>query len=207
MSTVMSPSTQQNHSPGLATLVKDLARDLVGEGGNILDLGPPASGAARAFLNLKCKCHVEDLVEYLEQVSRDDPAANQKLNDHLLPKPEGLKFDLVLGWDIFSFLAFDTIASLMARLSPHFKQGTVLYILAYTDTTAPIKPKRFKMLEDFSCRTAGDAYRVNAIKPHSGAELLEYMQEFSLRGKLIESETMADNITEVLLTFDPSLSQ
>lgn len=193
----------QHRSLGLATVVKEL----LSEGCNILDLGPLCSGTTESFLRLGCTCYVEDLIEYLESLSSDGQDAIQKLGDHLLPKPESLKFDVVLCWDLLNFLRLDTIAFLMEKLSPHFKSGTVLHAMRYVGPQ-PARPKRFKLLSDFTYQILGDAYRVQiAATSHSTAALLKHMRQFSLRNTLINQEGMSQHIAELLLEFDARGSQ
>lgn len=85
-----------HHSLALATVINKM----VAEGSTILDLGSMSTGTTGAFLNLRCKCYVEDLNEYIDELHMNGGDPIQHLEQHLIKKPDNLKFDFVLCWDV-----------------------------------------------------------------------------------------------------------
>ncbi|MFV8781279.1 hypothetical protein ACNKU7_02545 [Microbulbifer sp. SA54] len=193
----------QHRSFGLAALTTEMVKS----GDRILDLGPLSSGTTQAFLQLNCQCHIEDLIEYLaENQSAEDPLA--ALEDHLLPKPAGLKFDVILCWDILNFLELDVIRHLVRLLQPHLKQGTILHTMRYTGRNQPRKPRRFRLLDNFCYEYIDDPeYPTVPSKGHSTVTLLKCMDRFSLFNSLMKREGMDQNVTEHFLEYDSVTSR
>ncbi|WP_226701889.1 hypothetical protein [Microbulbifer elongatus] len=193
----------QHRSFGLAALTTEMVKS----GDRILDLGPLSSGTTQAFLGLNCQCHIEDLVEYLaDNQHSDDPL--QALEDHLLPKPANLKFDVILCWDLLNFLELDVIQHLIRLLQPHLKQGTILHTMRYTGRNQPHKPRRFRLQENFCFEYVDDpSYPEVASKGHSTVTLLKCMDRFSLFNSLMKREGMDQNVTEHFLEYDSTTSR
>ncbi|WP_105103051.1 hypothetical protein [Microbulbifer pacificus] len=193
----------QHRSFGLAALTTEMVKS----GDRILDLGPLSSGTTQAFLGLNCQCHIEDLVEYLaENQHADDPLA--ALEEHLIPKPASLKFDVILCWDLLNFLDLDVIQHLIHLLEPHLKQGTILHTMRYTGRNQPHKPRRFRLLDNFCFEYVDDpSYPEVASKGHSTVTLLKCMDRFSLFNSLMKREGMDQNVTEHFLEYDSVTSR
>ncbi|WOX06843.1 class I SAM-dependent methyltransferase [Microbulbifer pacificus] len=193
----------QHRSFGLAALTTEMVKS----GDRILDLGPLSSGTTQAFLRLNCQCHIEDLVEYLsENQNCGDPL--KALEEHLLPKPANLKFDVILCWDLLNFLDLDVIQHLIRLLQPHLKQGTILHTMRYTGRQQPHKPRRFRLLENFCFEYVDDpSYPEVASKGHSTVTLLKCMDRFSLFNSLMKREGMDQNVTEHFLEYESVTSR
>lgn len=193
----------QHRSFGLAALTTEMVKS----GDRILDLGPLSSGTTQAFLGLNCQCHIEDLVEYLtDSQHASDPLA--ALEEHLLPKPANLKFDVILCWDLLNFLELDVIQHLIRLLEPHLKQGTILHTMRYTGRNQPHKPRRFRLLDNFCFEYVDDPdYPQVSSKGHSTVTLLKCMDRFSLFNSLMKREGMDQNVTEHFLEYDSVASR
>jgi len=193
----------QHRSFGLAALTTEMVKS----GDRILDLGPLSSGTTQAFLQLNCQCHIEDLVEYLaDNQYSDDPLA--ALEEHLLPKPTDLKFDVILCWDLLNFLDLEVIEHLITLLKPHLKQGTILHTMRYTGRNQPQKPRRFRLRENFCFEYVDDPeYPQVASKGHSTVTLLKCMDRFSLFNSLMKREGMDQNVTEHFLEYESVASR
>lgn len=192
-----------HRSFGLATLVSEM----INTGDRILDLGPMSSGTTEAFLKRNCQCHIEDLVEYLsDNQGSHDPL--EALEQHLIPKPKSLKYDVILCWDILNFLSLEVIEHLMNLLAPHLKQGTILHTMRYTGSNQPNKPRRFRLGDDFCYEyIEDDSYPQVASKGHSTVTLLKRMHRFSLFNSLMKREGMDKNVTEHFLEYDSQTSR
>ncbi|QIL90163.1 hypothetical protein ACONUD_19075 [Microbulbifer harenosus] len=193
----------QHRSFGLAALTTEMVKS----GDRILDLGPLSSGTTQAFLGLNCQCHIEDLVEYLadSQFASDPLVA---LEEHLLPKPASLKFDVILCWDLLNFLDLEVIQHLIRLLEPHLKQGTILHTMRYTGRHQPQKPRRFRLLDNFCFEYVDDPdYPQVPSRGHSTVTLLKCMDRFSLFNSLMKREGMDQNVTEHFLEYDSVVSR
>lgn len=193
----------QHRSFGLAALTTEMVKS----GDKILDLGPLSSGTTQAFLGLNCQCHIEDLVEYItDNQYSDDPIG--ALEQHLIPKPAGLKFDAILCWDLLNFLDLKVIEHLIRLLKPHLKQGTILHTMRYTGRNQPTKPRRFRLLDNFCFEYVDDPnYPEVPSKGHSTVTLLKCMDRFSLFNSLMKREGMDQNVTEHFLEYDSIASR
>lgn len=192
----------QHRSLGLA----ELTRDMVKSGDKVLDLGPLSCGTTQAFLSKNCQCYIEDLIEYLEELSPDDDPKTA-LKNHLLTKPATVKFDVVLCWDILNFLDLDVIEYLFELLSPHLKQGTIVHAMRYAGGTLPGKPRRFRLLHDFNFEFSEDqSYPQIHCRAHTTMTLLKSMKRFSLFNSLMKREGMHNQLSEYFLEYDSPVS-
>ena len=188
----------QHHSFGLAALNKEIIQP----GYRILDLGPLAVGTTQAFLQMNCPCYIEDLIEFFtdNQQSSDFKAA---LQDHLLAKPEKIKFDVVLCWDLLNFLSADLITHLIELLQPNLKAGTLLHAMIYTGSKAPQRPAKFKLLQDFTYETADDPdYPCVPYQGHSTVTLMQSLGRFNLSNSLVQRQGMRKDLIEYFFEYD-----
>ena len=187
-----------HHSLALATVINEM----VAESSTILDLGSMSTGTTGAFLKLRCKCYVEDLNEYIDelQLSGGDPI--EHLEQHLIKKPENLKFDVVLCWDVLNYLSPKVLEFLMKQLTPYFKEGTILHTMRYVGNTMPVKPGKFRVEKglNFELVQDSDTPRVPS-SVLSTASLLKHMGTFTMRKTLINQAGMQSDITEHLLEY------
>jgi len=188
----------QHHSFGLAAL----NQEIVQPGYRILDLGPLAVGSTQAFLQMNCPCYIEDLIEFFadNQHAGDLKAA---LQEHLIAKPEKIKFDVVLCWDLLNFLSAELIAYLVELLQPNLKPGTLLHAMIYTGAQAPQRPAKFKLLRDFTYETADDPEYPNvAYQGHSTVTLMQSLGRFNLSNSLVKRQGMRKDLFEYFFEYD-----
>ena len=193
----------QHLSLGLA----ELTRDMVKNGDKILDLGPLTCGTTQAFLSKNCHCYIEDLIDYLSGLK---PGEDEKkaLAYHMIPKPDHIKFDVILCWDILNFLDLDVIEYLFSLLEPHLKPGTIVHTMRYTGNHAPNKPKRFRLLQDFNFECQDDAsYPQLTCRSHSTMTLLKSMRRFSLFNTVMQKQGMDNHVSEHFFEYDSSVSR
>ncbi|SHF63213.1 hypothetical protein SAMN04487965_2437 [Microbulbifer donghaiensis] len=188
----------QHHSFGLAAL----NQEIIQPGYRILDLGPLAVGSTQAFLQMNCPCYIEDLIEFFadNQQSSDLKAA---LKSHLVSKPEKIKFDVILCWDLLNFLTPELISYLIELLRPNLKRGTLLHAMIYTGATAPKRPAKFKLLRDFTYETADDPeYPCVAYQGHSTVALMQSLGRFNLSNSLVKRQGMRKDLFEYFFEYD-----
>ncbi len=171
----------------------------------ILDLGATQTGSTNVFLKLRCNCYVEDLNEFLEEVSPSDPDRFQKLKDHLLPKSSQLKFDYILCWDLLNYLDSELQAFLFEQLKPHFKTGTLLHCMRYTNDTMPATPGHFKIHQDLKFTM----YEVdsNETPNISTIKMQKIMGDFSLQSSIMNQHGMKKDITDFIFVYGKASTQ
>ena len=186
--------------------LSELTRNMLKSGDCILDLGPSTCGTTQSFLDLNCQCFIEDMIDYFHLLENgDDPI--DALNRHLLPKPESIKFDIVLCWDILNFLSPDTLHYLIEKLSPNLKPGTIIHMMRYTGSQPPAKPQRFQMLEDFHFECSEDHTYPNAqAHRYTTIALMGSMPGFTLFHSVMQRQGMSNNVTEHFMEYQSSAS-
>lgn len=188
----------QHHSFGLAAL----NQEIIQPGYRILDLGPLAVGSTQAFLQMNCPCYIEDLVEFFAE-NPQSPDMKSALKGHLIAKPEKIKFDVILCWDLLNFLSAEMIAYLIELLQPNLKPGTLLHAMIYTGAKAPRRPAKFKLLQDFTYETADDPnYPSVAYQGHSTVALMQSLGRFNLSNSLVQRQGMRKDLIEYFFEYD-----
>lgn len=117
----------------------------------VLDLGSPTKDNVAFFSGNSCKFYVEDLHRFFI-APRDAKKALRKADDdgtpeiaEILSHDDGARFDLILGWDLFSYLDRPTIESLMSRTSRCCHADTLLFLTIPTVAMIPSQPGRITM--------------------------------------------------------------
>ncbi|MEX2963626.1 hypothetical protein [Microbulbifer sp. TYP-18] len=188
----------QHHSFGLAAL----SQEIIQPGYRILDLGPLSVGTTQAFLQRNCPCYIEDLIEFFAD-NQQAPDLKKALAGHLVPKPEKIKLDVILCWDLLNFLNKELIAYLLELLAPNLKRGTLLHAMMYTGANAPARPARFRLLRDFTYETADDpGYPKVVYQKHATVTLMESLGRFSLSNSLVQRQGMRKDMIEYFFEYE-----
>ncbi|PHS20600.1 MAG: hypothetical protein COA86_01240 [Kangiella sp.] len=187
-----------HYSSALASLVEEISHGK----SIILDLGSTETGSTKVFLDLRCNCYVEDLNELLQELSSDNPSRFDLLEAHLLDKPDGLKFDYVLCWDLLNYIDKDLQTHLFNLLAPHFKEGTLLHTMRYTRENMPSSPGQFRIRKDLNFSMGEDLSNEMIKAPIlSTIQLLKNMGDFTLRSTIMNQQGMRKDITEYLFDY------
>ena len=142
------PTDLEFNSPSVGIL----AQRFIGPGKcQVLDLGAPTRDNVAFFSDNACKFYVEDLRRFYiapldarKSLRTQDDEAGPDIAD-ILSHDDGARFDLVLGWDLFSYLDRATIEALMARISRCCRAGTLLFLTVPTVAMIPSQPTRITM--------------------------------------------------------------
>ena len=134
------------NSPGLRLLTEKLSSPGKHD---VLDLGAPRDANVQYFREFSCRLHLEDVYRELQ----DFPQAGgpeedlQKLTERrsevlsrALVCGADLKFDVVMGWDLFNYLCPEAIGGLMERVSRHCRPGTLLFLIMSTHSSIGAQP-------------------------------------------------------------------
>jgi hypothetical protein len=136
-----------HRSMGLHALVEELREDSTYF---ILDLGRAVAANIEFWSRFGCKLYVEDFYDSLPAPS-EDPAEVEPwpsaFLESLLPFPVQTRFDVVLCWDILSYLSYEQASSLLAYLARFSKPGTLLLALFWVGSQIPRHPVTFKIVD------------------------------------------------------------
>ncbi|MFA0810066.1 hypothetical protein [Microbulbifer epialgicus] len=194
----------QHHSFGIAALVDEVIQP----GGKVLDLGCLSFGTTQTFLELSCQTFIEDLRSLLlDTCSFDAQTRATRLSEHLTRKPQRIKIDVVLCWDLFNFMEPELITQLIEEIRPHLKPGTIFHTMLYTGTM-PKAPADFKRLSGFTFNS--EALALKEPLPtyrYSSLNLMKTMGNFSLRSSLLHRKGMRKDLIELMFEYGHVKSQ
>lgn len=168
----------------------------------VLDLGAPARSTLAFFSSSPCTYYVEDLNRFFiaprsgGKLEDDDDVALAIENS--LSYGGTARFDLVLGWDLLSYMDRDTIRILMNRIARSCRSGTLLYLVAFTGATIPRAPTQLAMDEDghlLCCSSIDDQSISNPRYPPTALEGM--MPGF----RLLHSFLLGDRMQEFLFRY------
>ncbi|WP_299587837.1 class I SAM-dependent methyltransferase [uncultured Microbulbifer sp.] len=194
----------QHHSFGTAALVDEVIQP----GSKVLDLGCLSFGTTQTFLELSCQTFIEDLRSLLLEIyAADTQSRAVQLSGHLTKKPQRVKIDIVLCWDLFNFMEPELIARLIEEIRPHLKPGTIFLTMLYTGTM-PKAPADFKRLTGFTFNTEPlDLQKPLPTYRYSSLKLMKTMGNFSLRSSLLHRKGMRKDLIELMFEYGNAKSQ
>jgi hypothetical protein len=141
------PADLQFNSPSVGILCE---RFPVAGKCRILDLGAPCESNVAFFARGSCRIYVEDLFRYfiapgekLEGVGEEQDVSSAL--SKALGFEDSARFDLVLGWDLFSYMEPRAVELLMKRIARSCRAGTLLFLTLPTDEVIPNMPARISM--------------------------------------------------------------
>lgn len=168
----------------------------------ILDLGAPAKSTVAFFADGPCTYYVEDLHRYFiaprENGKReaDEDAARAIAN--ALSYGPAARFDLVLGWDLFSYLDRSAIELLMAHISRSCRAGTLLFLTASTGRMIPSAPARMTMTRLGQLLYRSDIEGQHISNPRFSPTALQSMMPGF---RLLHSFLLAEQMQEFLFRY------
>jgi len=117
----------------------------------VLDLGAPEQSNVAFFSGSPCKFYIEDLYRFFiapregrkEKGGEDDDVASAIAD--ALGYEDAAQIDLVLGWDLFSYMERSAIELLMAHVAGSCRAGTLLFLTFATGAKIPSAPARITM--------------------------------------------------------------
>ncbi len=195
------PTNLEFNSPSAGIL----SQRFVGPGKyQILDLGAPVQSNVAFFSDSFCRFYIEDLYRFFiapqeGRKSKDDEGDDvaSAIAD-ALDYEETARFDLVLGWDLFSYMERATIKSLMARVAGSCRTGTLLFLTVSTGAMIPSAPARITITHDgrLCYRSAIDSHSIP--NPHVSPTALERMMPGF---QLLHSFLLGEEMQEFLFSY------
>ena len=170
----------------------------------VLDLGAPASSTVAFFSDSACKFYLEDLYRFFIAPRKDgnfDADGDDELASAIadaLSYEDRARFDLVLGWDLFSYMERGAIESLMARVARSCRAGTLLFLTAPTGTMMSSIPARISMTRPERLRYRSAIDSRNIPNPRLSPTAMESMMPGF---RLLHSFLLGDEIQEFLFSY------
>ena len=165
----------------------------------VLDLGAPAESNVAFFSRSPCKVYLEDVYrsfiapyENTKQSSDEDEDIASAIAA-ALSFDDSARFDLVLGWDLFSYMERNAIELLIAHVARSCHSGTLLFLTLSTEKMIPSAPAQISMTQrgHLRYRSVPDGQRISNPR-YSPSALESMMPGFRLLHSFLLGEEMQE---------------
>ncbi len=170
----------------------------------VLDLGAPAKSNVAFFFGGPCKFYLEDLYRFFiapregrKNTGDEDDDLAAAIAD-ALSYEDTARFDLVLAWDLFSYMERAAIESLMARVASSCRAGTLLFLAVPTSAMIAGAPARISMTRRGRLRYRSTADGPSISNPRFSPTALESMMPGF---RLLHSFLLGDEMQEFLFSY------
>lgn len=194
------PTKLEFNSPSVGIL----SQRLTGPGRfRVLDLGAPTKSTVEFFCGRPCTYYVEDLnrffIEPRKHAERDDDDDDDETSiARALGFDHTLRFDLVLGWDLLSYLQRTTIELLMKRITRSCRPGSLLFLAVATGPMIPSVPARVAMVSGGRLHYQIPVNSQSITNPRFSPTALEGMMPGF---RLLHSFLLGDHMQEFLFSY------
>ena len=170
----------------------------------VLDLGAPTKSTLAFFSSSPCRYYVEDLYRYfIEPRARGDYGDDE--DDDVagaiadaLGYEDSARFDLVLVWDLLSYMDRAAIEILMSRIARSCRAGTLLFLTASTGATIPSRPARITINQQGRLDFGSEIAIESISNPRFSPTALESMMPGF---RLLHSFLLGDEMQEFLFSY------
>ncbi len=179
----------------------NLLQTLISPKDVVLDLGSFASGTTQALLSRRCRCYVEDLPLFLNEIEIDDQFNFETaLRRHLVVANDDVKINVILTWDLFHYLDLSEIRALFKILENKVIPGTIVHSTRYMGQDIPERPQLFKLSEDLSYKMLEKKSSLKVPNySHATIDLLTELKHFNLNDTLTHSKRFSKGLVEYSL--------
>jgi hypothetical protein len=169
----------------------------------VLDLGAPAKSTVALFSERPCTYYVEDFNRFFIAPQKNAQAEDEGRNigaaiGAALSYDSNVRFDLVLGWDLFSYMQRAVIELLMSRIARSCRPGTLLFLATPTGPVIPSVPARITLGNDGRLRYASPVTEQSISNPRFSPMALENMMPGF---RLLHSFLLGDHMQEFLFSY------
>jgi len=170
----------------------------------VLDLGAPTKSTLAFFSSNSCRYYVEDLNRYFIEPRKRGEHNNGEDDDvagalaDALGYEDAARFDLVLGWDLFSYLDRAAIEILMSRVARSCRAGTLFFLAAPTGAMIPNQPARITMNQRGRLDYRSEDGAQSIANPRFSPTALENMMPGF---RLLHSFLLGDEMQEFLFSY------
>ena len=168
----------------------------------VLDLGAPCGPNVDFFSQVSCVLHIEDLFRSFQELNLPEPNddnANEREQalGQLFVHDASSRFDIILGWDLFSYFDEPVITTIMRGLTSRCHPGTLLFMMASSQDTIAQLPRSFILSRDgtLSCQSQQPGTQTN---PRYSPRALERMMPGF---RLLHSFLLGDGMQDYLFAY------
>jgi hypothetical protein len=161
----------------------------------ILDLGLKNKNNWDLLYGLTQELYAVNLYQEIRIQSRQ--LAEPVLKPYMLNFPAGLKFDVILAWDILNFMPPELIESLSQLLAPHLHPQTRLHAIVYSGRETPAEPQLFH-IRNLSEMEIYPGEKRAGFAPLTSTRLLKALKCFRLEDTFVFRTGMQRGIYEYL---------
>jgi hypothetical protein len=170
----------------------------------VLDLGAPLESNVAFFSEGNCRVYLEDLNRFFiapreqRKGSGDEDEDIAAAISGALGFEDSARFDLVLGWDLFSYMERNAIEILMGRIARSCRAGTLLFLTVPTGAMIPRAPAQISMTRLGRLRYCSLADGRTISNPRFSPTALESMMPGF---RLLHSFLLGEKMQEFLFSF------
>ena len=170
----------------------------------VLDLGAPAKSNLVFFSGSPCKFYLEDLYRFFIAPRTGRKSTGDENDDiaaaiaDALSYEDTARFDLVLAWDLFSYMERAAIESLMARVASSCRAGTLLFLTVPTSGMIASAPARISMTRRGRLRYRSTTDGPSISNPRFSPTALESMMPGF---RLLHSFLLGEEMQEFLFSY------
>jgi len=130
-----------HRSPGIAAIYNEVKHK---EKIHILDLGSLSASCFEFFSSISCKIYFESLNDFvIENASLPEADLVRRIENYLLSHDSNEYFDVVLCWDLLSYMPLEAVSVLLTRIRSYCKPHTLIHSIRYLGRNIPQSPARF----------------------------------------------------------------
>jgi hypothetical protein len=195
------PANLQLNSPSVGIL----SQRFPGPGKcQVLDLGAPAESNVAFFSDGPCRIYVEDLYRFFIAPRQEIEPGGDESEDiaaaisRALTYEDSARFDLVLAWDLFSYMERSAIELLMARVARSCRAGTLLFLTLSCGAMIPEVPAQICMTQRGRLQYHSTIEGRTISNPRLSPTALESMMPGF---RLLHSFLLGDKMQEFLFAF------
>ena len=170
----------------------------------VLDLGAPVEANVEFFSVASCRIHVEDLYRHYIAARNgaghldEEEQSTASLLTRALSFDDRARFDLVLAWDLLSYMQPAEIEQLMSRVARSCRADALLFLTNSTAPSIPKVPARIAMSRLGRMRYQNSLEQGTIANPRYSPIALEGMMPGF---RLLHSFLLGENMQEFLFSF------
>ncbi len=166
---------------------------------NILDLGAASKGNVNFFSHFNCRIFIQDLFQTLADkrvTLGKEEFVPEIFLDSLLLAPAGIKFDVVMCWDLLNYLAPHELGIFVSHLTTFCKPQTAVYALMASGGVVAKEPIHFNIESGDKIRYSVNSAETISSHRYTQRDLLKLMPDFLISRSLL----LRNGMQEYLLT-------
>lgn len=207
-SSILTKGLLRHHSPALESVISYLRHR---KGTRVLDLGLKNSKNANFWQQYADEVYSEDLISSLRwwrstQSLKPGDNGYLPISPQLLSYSPDVKFDVILGWDIFNYCSQHQLRALGERLNAYCTPQTKLLCFMYPETAMPAKPGNFLLRSPKELVYSKPEKLLKVKNAATSASLMKLMAGFGIRNTFIQRPGMQKGITELLFEYRGNLA-